>query len=91
MTPTTTDTLLIPTRQVCQRYSVSERTLDRWVFKSEQLGFPKPILINKRRYYREADLTSWERSRAKAGVHGAAVQSNPRDDRDGKFVAKSAA
>jgi hypothetical protein len=63
MTPTTTDSLLIPTRLVCTRYSVNERTLDRW-FKNEQLGFPKPILINRRRYYREADLTSWERSRA---------------------------
>jgi predicted DNA-binding transcriptional regulator AlpA len=62
MTPTTTDTSLIPTRQVCQRYSVNERTLDRW-FKNDQLGFPKPILINKRRYYSEADLTAWERSR----------------------------
>jgi predicted DNA-binding transcriptional regulator AlpA len=61
MTPTTTDNLM-PTRQVCQRYSVSPRTIERW-FENEKLGFPKPVLINKRRYYREAELTAWERSR----------------------------
>lgn len=65
MTPTTTDTLLIPTRQVCARYSVSEKTIERW-FNNPQLGFPKPILINKRRYYSEAELTVWERSRSRA-------------------------
>jgi len=65
MTPTMTDTLLIPTRLVAARYCVSPRTIERWVEdKDKKLGFPKPMLINKRRYYREADLTAWERLRA---------------------------
>lgn len=55
---------LVPTRLVCDRYHVSDRTIDRWISKPE-LGFPQPIIINKRRYFREQQLQLWERSRAR--------------------------
>jgi predicted DNA-binding transcriptional regulator AlpA len=74
MTATTTDNSdnLIPTRQVCQRYSVNERTIERW-FKAAHVGFPEPVLINKRRYYREAELIVWERQRySEAKIRAAA-------------------
>lgn len=54
---------LLPARKVWERYSVTDRTLDRWVERKE-LGFPRPIVINKRRYWYEGPLIEWERSRA---------------------------
>ncbi|MEM1072977.1 MAG: hypothetical protein AAGI36_00880 [Pseudomonadota bacterium] len=37
---------------------ITEMTLWRWL-KDEELNFPKPIVIQKRRYWREAELMSW--------------------------------
>ena len=62
MTLTTTDNL-IPAPHVCGRYNRNERTLDRWL-KDEGLGFPRPIYIKNRRYFREAELVAWERAQA---------------------------
>jgi len=45
------------------RYDVTNRTLDRWII-SEQRDFPKPIMINGRRYWDQAEVEAWERSRA---------------------------
>ncbi|THD58343.1 MAG: DNA-binding protein [Bradyrhizobium sp.] len=65
----------IPAPQVSrQRYKKSERTLDRWL-KDEDLGFPRPIYIRGRRYFREADLVEWER--AQALKQGSGTSSNP--------------
>lgn len=58
---TTQDTLL-PSREVWTRYGVCDRTLDRWV-ADPALGFPAPLRINRRRYWRAADLQTWERGR----------------------------
>jgi predicted DNA-binding transcriptional regulator AlpA len=58
---------LWPTRRVLQRYGVCARTIDRWV-ADEALGFPQPIVINKRRYFRERQLVEWERSAAGAAA-----------------------
>jgi predicted DNA-binding transcriptional regulator AlpA len=55
---------LLPTRRVCERYHVTDRTVDRWI-RDEVLGFPQPVIINKRRYFRERHLLDWERDRAK--------------------------
>jgi len=55
-------------RQVAQRYDVSVRTLERWDLKPE-LGFPKPIRINGRRYRDLAELEAWERAQAKSRAH----------------------
>jgi hypothetical protein len=52
---------LLPTRDVCARYKVNIRTIERWLV-DDKLGFPAPIFINKRRYFRERDLVAFERS-----------------------------
>ncbi len=49
----------LTTRAVAKRYNVCRRTISRWQ-ANRDLGFPAPLLINKRRYWREADLQAWE-------------------------------
>lgn len=56
---------LAPTRKVMQRYSCSDRTIDRWVMDPD-LGFPKPFYIKRRRYWRESDLDRFDAARAEA-------------------------
>jgi predicted DNA-binding transcriptional regulator AlpA len=56
---------LLPTRDVLARYGICDRTLDRWI-SNEALGFPKPTMINKRRYFHERELVQFERNRASA-------------------------
>jgi len=52
---------LIPAKQVCKRYKITDRTLARWLDRPE-LGFPKPALIVlTRRYWSLADLVAFER------------------------------
>lgn len=53
----------IPARGVRERYSVSDMSLWRWT-RDEALSFPKPLVINKRRFWRLDELEAWERSRA---------------------------
>jgi hypothetical protein len=47
-------------RQVCQRYNVHTTTLFRWD-RNPQVGFPKPIRINGRKYRDEAALDDFDR------------------------------
>jgi hypothetical protein len=42
---------LLPAKKVQQRYDVSDRTIDRWA-ESETVGFPRPIVVNRRKYWR---------------------------------------
>jgi hypothetical protein len=58
---------IIPDRRVCARYEVCTRTLARWD-ASSTLGFPKPIVINGRKYRREDELEAWERARVAKGA-----------------------
>jgi Helix-turn-helix domain len=53
---------LLPTRQVCARYRVNIRTVERWL-ENDKLGFPQPIYINKRRYFHLNELEAFERQR----------------------------
>jgi predicted DNA-binding transcriptional regulator AlpA len=53
----------LPSKKVWERYGMTDRTLDRWV-ADPAMGFPQPLLINKRRYFSEAELVAWERRRA---------------------------
>lgn len=53
--------------QVKQRYQISEMTLWRWE-NSETLDFPKPIVVNRRKFFREEDLTNWERARVQVSA-----------------------
>lgn len=49
--------------QVRKRYNITDMTLWRWL-QNPDLSFPRPIAINRRRYFVEADLVAWERARA---------------------------
>ncbi|TIT07321.1 MAG: DNA-binding protein [Mesorhizobium sp.] len=53
----------IPAPKVLVRYNISDMSLHRWL-KNPTLNFPKPMVINRRRYFLEADLIAWERARA---------------------------
>ena len=55
----------LPTRAVCERYGVCDRTIARWQANPE-LNFPKPVVINNRKYFCDDELTAWDRSRAAA-------------------------
>lgn len=50
---------MLPAAQVLARYQVSDMTLFRWL-KDARLRFPQPIRINGRRYWRLADLQTFE-------------------------------
>jgi hypothetical protein len=52
-----------PAKRVCERYEITDRTLDRWLGDPE-LDFPRPLIINKRRYFSDPELVAWERKRA---------------------------
>jgi hypothetical protein len=57
------DDVYLSARQVRTRYgNVSEQALWRWL-RDEKLNFPKPFYINQFRYWKLADLVSWERQR----------------------------
>ncbi len=50
--------------QVCARFgSISGMTLWRWL-QNPSLDFPRPLVINRRRYWRLADIEGWERAQA---------------------------
>ena len=59
--------VLLPARKTQQRYDVADRTLDRWL-SDPGLNFPRPVVINRRRYFRIRELQEWERQRARGGV-----------------------
>lgn len=48
---------------VCQRYSISDMSLWRWL-QDASLGFPPPtLLVRGRRFWDEAILRKWEEQR----------------------------
>jgi DNA-binding transcriptional MerR regulator len=51
---------LLPIRAMCARYGdVADRTIDRWTARGI---LPAPLVINKRRYWDEAELEQRERA-----------------------------
>jgi hypothetical protein len=50
-------------KRVLERYDIVGRTLDRWL-ANPGMNFPRPMVINGRRYFLETELTAWERNRA---------------------------
>ena len=56
----------LPTVQVAKRFNVVVRTIERWL-QDSNLNFPKPLVVNKRKYWRLEELERWERSRASEG------------------------
>lgn len=49
--------------EVKLRYKISDPTLFRWE-RDDELGFPQPLILNRRKLYRLGELVAWERSRA---------------------------
>ena len=47
-------------RELCG--GISDMSLWRWQ-NDDELNFPKPIYIGKRRYWKEADIVAWLESR----------------------------
>ena len=47
----------IPGPAVAKRYGVSVRTLDRWLLHHD---FPRPLVVNHRRYFSVAEIERWE-------------------------------
>ncbi|OXE42989.1 transcriptional regulator [Methylobacterium radiotolerans] len=54
---------LLPASVARARYGVSDMTIFRWL-ADPRLGFPQPIRINGRRYWRLADLQAFEARQA---------------------------
>jgi predicted DNA-binding transcriptional regulator AlpA len=57
------DETLLTSKQVCARFGgVTVMSLWRWM-NDDETGFPKPIKINSRNYWRLGDLRHWQASR----------------------------
>ena len=57
----------LTTRKVMARHCISKRSLDRRL-KDQALDFPKPVMINDRRFWDEEALIAWEEKQAAAGT-----------------------
>lgn len=56
--------LLITAKAVRQRFGgISDMSLWRWTH-NDALGFPRPLVINRRKYWRLADLEAFEARQA---------------------------
>ena len=58
----------LPGPKTARRYGVSDRTIARWE-QDETLGFPKPMLVNGRKFHPLDELEAWEKSRAAPSSH----------------------
>ena len=64
------------------RYGVSDMTIWRWLHNNE-LGFPAPLRINGRRFWRLSQLEAWEASRsAESGESSVAAEKSTPPDGD---------
>ena len=60
------ESALITSKAVRSHFGgISDMTLWRWA-NNPALDFPKPIIINRRKYWRESDISAWERQAALA-------------------------
>jgi predicted DNA-binding transcriptional regulator AlpA len=56
--------VMLTAKQVRTRYgNVSDMALWRWL-RDARLAFPKPIVINNRRYWKLSELAQWELAQA---------------------------
>jgi predicted DNA-binding transcriptional regulator AlpA len=51
----------LPAAAVRSRYSISDMSLWRWL-RDPKLGFPRPMRINGRRFWKLAALEAWDKS-----------------------------
>ena len=52
----------LPAPSIQARYNISPITLWRWLH-DPTLGFPPPLTINRRRFFKRAEIEAWERNR----------------------------
>jgi hypothetical protein len=58
------DETMVGSRELQARYKHQARiTIHRWK-NDKELGFPQPVKINRRLYWRLGDIRQWERDRA---------------------------
>ncbi|MGB8898975.1 MAG: helix-turn-helix domain-containing protein [Methylocella sp.] len=60
---------LLPAATVAAEFHVTRRTVGRWLL-DDKLGFPTPVEINKRLYFRRSELEAWKLSRGAACIDG---------------------
>lgn len=53
--------------EVERRYSISRMTVYRWQH-DEEMGFPKPLVINRRKYWETQTLDEWDAARLQMGA-----------------------
>jgi predicted DNA-binding transcriptional regulator AlpA len=59
---------LVPAPTVATECNVTRRTVGRWLL-DDKLGFPTPVEINHRLYFRRSELEAWKLSRLAAEAH----------------------
>jgi hypothetical protein len=59
----------LPTSQVAKRYDVSTRTIERWE-RDPALKFPRPAVVNRRKYFSELELIAWDGARVRSNLIG---------------------
>ena len=47
---------------IAREFGVHVRTIDNWQGR-DGLGFPSPVVINGRRYWKRSDIEAWKQSR----------------------------
>lgn len=62
MRATTDSEMFLSGPKVAARYGVTAQTLWRWSC-NEALAFPRPLIVNRRRLFKIADLEAWEATR----------------------------
>lgn len=62
---------LVPAPTIAKEFGVARRTIGRW-FVDTSLEFPQPVEINRRLYFRRADIEAWKMSRLRASIVEAA-------------------
>ena len=55
----------LPAKCFRARYGITPMTEWRWLH-NESLALPKPVLIQRRKYYDLAEIEAWERKRTSA-------------------------
>ena len=50
-------------KQVRARYGVSDMCLWRWLRDAATTGFPQPIRLGKRRFWKLSELEAWEEAK----------------------------
>lgn len=59
---TSSDDEYFTAADLLDRFSIAAITFYRWE-RNSGLNFPKPMLINRRKFFRKSDIYAWEKAR----------------------------